>query len=574
MKFSAHKTSDTPTNSRTNSGQVTLDRRSFVKRALAVSAAANSVGLLARLGPSEAKAGPIAAGLPGDSAQRRQEAYRIRQEAALLQFNQPLVDHPNNGDEALYSNRIGSYSKGLPHNAFGEVNANAYNALLRALSTGRKKDFEAIPLGLGAKLTNPQSGLAFDLEGPDSHALSQMPPPALASAEAAGELAELYWMALARDVHFADYDASSIIATAAADLSQFSDFRAPKAGDQVTPDTVFRGNTPGDLVGPYLSQFLWLDIPQGSMLIPNQLYTRLPGVAYLTNYDEWLAIQNGFIPPPYQMDPVPRYIRNLRDLGEWAHVDALYQAYHQACLILLGLFAQPGQRDWYHGGGAPFDAGNPYYSIHNQACFGTFCGPHVLSLVTEVATRALKAVWYQKWFVHRRLRPEAMGGLVHQTMTGIAQRHIHPDLLNSGALSAVYSTYGSFLLPIAVPEGSPTHPSYGAGHATVAGACVTILKAWFDESTVIPHPVVPNADGTALLPYNGPPLTVGNELNKLAANVAQGRNALGIHYRSDYWESLKLGEEVALGILQDQKNTYNEGGTWTITKFDGTMVTV
>jgi hypothetical protein len=27
--------------------------------------------------------------------------------------------------------------------------------------------------------------------------------------------------------------------------------------------------------------------------------------------------------------------------------------------------------------------------------------PHILSWVTEVATRALKAVWYQKWFVHR-----------------------------------------------------------------------------------------------------------------------------------------------------------------------------
>ena len=76
------------------------------------------------------------------------------------------------------------------------------------------------------------------------------------------------------------------------------------------------------------------------------------------------------------------------------------------------------------------------------------------------------------------------------------------------------------------------------------------------------------ADGTALLPYNGPPLTVGNELNKLAANVAQGRNALGIHYRSDYWESLKLGETVALGILQDQKNTFEEAATWTITKFE------
>jgi hypothetical protein len=44
-------------------------------------------------------------------------------------------------------------------------------------------------------------------------------------------------------------------------------------------------------------------------------------------------------------------------------------------------------------------------------------------------------------------------------------------------------------------EGSPTHPSYGAGHATVAGPCVTILKAFFNEDAKIVNPVVPNDTG-------------------------------------------------------------------------------
>src|SRR5881392_3665762 len=97
---------------------------------------------------------------------------------------------------------------------------------------------------------------------------------------------------------------------------------------------------------------------------------------------------------------------------------------------------------------------------------------------------------------------------------------------------------GNALLPMAFPEGSPTHPSYGAGHATVAGACVTILKAWFDESTLFDpdtilhsdpaieaklkearRPKVSNAMGNALVDYiappGEPPLTVGGELNKL-----------------------------------------------------------
>jgi hypothetical protein len=210
-----------------------------------------------------------------------------------------------------------------------------------------------------------------------------------------------------------------------------------------------------------------------------------------------------------------------------------------------------------------------------QIGFGTFGAPHIWTLVAEVATRALKAVWYQKWFVHRRLRPEAFGGCVHNRVIGAANYPVHNDLLNSRALQEISRTYGTFLLPQAFPEGSPLHPSYGAGHATVAGACVTVLKAWFDESYVIPSPVVSSRNGLGLVPYVGPPLTVGNELNKLAANIAMGRDFAGIHYRTDYTESLKLGEAVAISILRDQLHTYNESfGGFTFTAFDGTTVTI
>ena len=75
--------------------------------------------------------------------------------------------------------------------------------------------------------------------------------------------------------------------------------------------------------------------------------------------------------------------------------------------------------------------------------------------MTEVATRALKAVWYQKWFVHRRLRPEAFGGLVHNVLTGAAAYPIDAEILDSTVMAAVFSQYGSYLLPQAYPEGSP-----------------------------------------------------------------------------------------------------------------------
>ncbi|MDQ3010889.1 MAG: phosphoesterase, partial [Acidobacteriota bacterium] len=134
--------------------------------------------------------------------------------------------------------------------------------------------------------------------------------------------------------------------------------------------------------------------------------------------------------------------------------------------------------------------------------------------------------------------------------------------------------YGSYLHPQAFPEGSPIHTSYGSGHATVAGAGATVLKAFFDETDIVKNPQVPNADGTALIPYEGPPLTVGDELNKVASNVANGRNGAGVHWRTDAVNSLRLGEEVTICILQEQKLTYNDNLEMTLTKFDGTKITI
>jgi hypothetical protein len=53
-------------------------------------------------------------------------------------------------------------------------------------------------------------------------------------------------------------------------------------------------------------------------------------------------------------------------------------------------------------------------------------------------------------------------------------------------------------------------------------------------------------------------MTVGSELNKLASNVARGRNIAGVHWHSDAVESLLLGEQVAIAVLQDVKQTLNE----------------
>jgi len=544
---------------------VTLDRRRFLGTVGGATAAAivgGAGGAASLAAPPEVAAQDFSAQGALSKANRLKESYKYRVSMAQMARDRAMVDPQNNGDEDRYANKIGSYTKALPHNQLGEVDLTAYATLVKARTTLNPADFDAIHLGLGRKLTSPQAGLAMDLEGPDSHHILLPPAPRLDSAEAAGEAAELYWMALARDVNFNDYASDPLIARAAQDLSRMSDFRGAKVGGQVTPATIFRGSTPGDLTGPWLSQFLTLDFAFGANPFSQKMRTVMPGFNYMTNFSDWLAVQNGLDPSGnIQFDSTPRYIRNLRDMAQWVHIDALYQAYLHACLILLGQNTR-------------LDPGLPLFDSTVQAGFAQCGGPHILTLVTEVATRALKAVWYQKWFVHHRLRPEEFGGRVHNRRTGAASYPLHADILNSAALDDVFNNYGTYLLPQAFAEGSPTHSSYGSGHATVAGACVTALKAFFDETDTVKNPMVVNADGTALVPYDGPALTVGGELNKVGTNVAFGRNGAGIHWRSDAINSLKLGEEVTICILQEQKASYNEDVSMTLTKFDGTKITI
>jgi hypothetical protein len=550
-----------------------LDRRSFLGglSAAAGLAASGSAGLAAALAPAgtvdAAEVGPL---LGND---RLEAAFQNRLDAADRMFGDGIPVQSCNGDEDLYLNRIGNYSKGLPHNAIGEVDPGAYNALINALATGEPGDFELIPLGGERKLTNPQSGLAFDTEGNDPHQFAQPPAPTLASAEAAAEMVELYWMALLRDVPFNEYDRSGLARRAARELSQLTDFKGPREGGQVTEQTLFRDEVAGGTVGPYISQFMLLGTPFGAEYVERRMRTLLPFTDKMTNFGEWLEVQRGNVPGREFFDPIRRYIRDGRDLGQWVHIDVLFQAYFNACLILLTP-PTPGDAPTGGGIGCPLNPGNPYLASATQEGFGTWGPPAIKALLCEVATRALKAVWFQKWFVHRRLRPEAYGGRVHVHKTGQASYPLHPQVLDSEALALTRLRHGSFLLPMVFPEGSPTHPAYGAGHGTVAGACVTILKALFDESFVIERPVVAANSGLSLQRLRGVELTVGGELNKLASNVGTGRNIAGVHWRTDAIESLRLGEEVAIALLRDVKNVHNEGGSYIFTRFDGTPITI
>jgi membrane-associated phospholipid phosphatase len=554
-----------------------LTRRRFLGRlggGMALTLAAAGAPPLSRgwLAPGLA-AGAVVG--PESPEQRRQHAFEIRHEAALVYKNRPLPEHPTNGDEERYATRLGNYSKALPHDALGQVDPGAYAALVHALATNEPAAFEAIPLGGEVPLVNPQAAFAFALEGVDSHQLATPPPPAFASAAAAGELVELYWLALSRDVPFSQYGAEPRTRAALQDLARFPAFA------HVTPGTLFRGFTAGDATGPYISQFLWQDVPFGSQTLTQTYRTARPGDDHVTTYPAWLALQNGAgAAAPNAYDPVPRYVRTGRDLGEFVHgcqtgcpevpngalsaeaFDASFLAGLNAGLILLGFGPQA------------LDAANPYLRSATQTGFATFGAPHLLDLVGRVVQPALLATWYQKWAVHRYLRPEEYAGRVHLHRQRAAAFPIPQALLGSQALAAVEEAYGGALLPQAYPEGCPSHPAYPSGHATFAGAMVTALKAFFNGAFPIPRPQEATDDGRALVAYPGA-LTVGGELDKLASNIAVGRLCAGVHWRADAWAGLRVGEAVALSILGDLRRTFPEQfGGFTLTTFDGTPIRV
>ena len=512
-------------------------------------------------------------GPPGRSNNRLVNARQLRLAEAQDDFQVGPAVNVDNGDNALYADKGGTFTKALPHDDFGRVDPTAFASYTKALNSGKFSDFQNVIMGGTGTLNGPQGGLCFSLECLDGAQFGQpqVPPaPPTASDQNATELLEHYWGSLTRDVPFADYDSDPIVAAAAAELGSQPTYLGPRdSGGNVTPGLLYRGTFPGETLGPYMSQFFVKPTTLGAQPISQQLITYLPDIDYMTSFADWLAVQNGVSTGlKNQKDPQTRYARNGRDLAAYTHVDVLYQAYFTAFLVLQTI-------------GAPVNPGNPYLGSKSENGFGTFAGPDFAASLCEVAVKALNAVWYQKWFVHLRPRPEAIGGLAHLIKTGQGNETdvtLSPFILNSNGLQQSFNKYGTWLLSQAFPEGSPIHPSYPTGHGTVGGACITVIKFFFDGRFVIPNPKVPSSDGLSLLDYTGSDageLTVNGELNKLGHNVSFGHGIhAGIHWRSDTDTSLLLGEAVALSFLQDKARTYNEPFTVQLQKFDGTTATI
>ncbi|MEM8895217.1 MAG: vanadium-dependent haloperoxidase [Bacteroidota bacterium] len=586
-------------------------------------------------------------------------SYRVADPVNGKEQSQPVV-HLANDDEAIYRHPM-SFTKGLPHDyKTGLIKENAdFDQFVKAIDSGDPLEFKRTPLGPNASLNEPSSlttqkdwkskradellkdvrkkarnnghassdivrawesesaGLAFDLEAPDAQSITIPPAPALGSDELTSEMAEVYMQAFLRDEPFETLEDNPKFDQAIEALNNLRWFEEKNryyvdhGAQEVTPQNAFRGIFRGDLVGPYISQFMLIGntgitgrdeergveeglITYGALSI-DQRVRNAKNEDHMNTWDEWFDVQNGAdfrSLEEYEDNPGRKFIATPRDLATYVHYDALYEAYLNACIIMLGA-------------GASADPGIPFQQpdrLDHQTGFALYGGPHILTLVTEVATRALKAVRYQKFNVHRRCRPEVLAARMEKLpeLKDVLNRSDFDRferMFNDLDRANIFNLFlgKNKLLAMPFVEGSPMHASYGAGHATVAGACSTILKAYFDHTLNFNYEpfekgtrlsfskvrcadkvFVAEASGASLKRTSSSALTIEGELNKVAANVSIGRDWAGVHYYSDYVQSMLLGEEIAIGLLQEQSLTYlpSEGTSMTLPKFDGSIVKI
>ncbi|CAM9916219.1 unnamed protein product [Ascophyllum nodosum] len=302
-------------------------------------------------------------------------------------------------------------------------------------------------------------------------------PDNLLSERLAAQQTEVYWMAVLRDIPFSQFGTENSVQRAAENLQKLDAFNglsiSRKDDSSIDPaQDLFRTDWPGVSAGPLVSQFFLSDFTIDGTVVTPKLKTLVPGMDYMTGVDTWLAVQNGDPGVETQYVEEPLFIRNGRDLAALVFSDTLYSEAFRTVLIMLAkrILDSPG----------------PYETSTRQEGFSTFGVSHIVHAMAS-ASSSTRHAWYAKWQAHRALRPEAYGGLVHFVRAGKMDVPLPASILqNTELLNTVESinqaqnggTNQVFLLPMAVGEGSPVHPSYPSGHSINLGAYITTLKAF------------------------------------------------------------------------------------------------
>lgn len=546
-------------------------------------------GAIAALGiPS--LSGSAAADLRSQDS-RRDEAYNNRRNAAnaLIHGLTEYEDQPNDpilegedGDEYYY----GVYMKSIASSPVEGVDKQNYDDFVEALENeGSFDDFDSGE----RKLVAPHAARHFPTDGMDSWMGTMPTPPSFDSDMFSAELAEVYWMEQFRDVTLGHFDDETAL------FGAYEEDAKMIRGDpyNLDPEWIdienpFRGVSEGAHTGPYLTQFLLQEAELGNVPIDPRVRPFSEGSdQYRTNdvgqrndmiVGEGTSAKNynhsGAEPGDGKVFPdrelaEERWITTGRDLASYVRVDPAYVPY---VIPTLQLF------DW----GADFDSGLPYIDDDTALSYINYGGVGLLDLLARVTRNALNAAWYQKWLVHRRVRPLTASTTISRGDPDDVMSDLvfESNVYDETEVETAYYNNTVHYLSVAYTEGAPAHPAYPSGHSTIAGACSTVLKTFFEDSNLLDLPhfetlYVPDGDGgrQELDESDTETLTVHGEIEKLAENLGMGRIWAGVHYPTDHIYGVKLGEQVAIATLlnelvDDLEQSYAPIENLTYTPFD------
>jgi hypothetical protein len=482
------------------------------------------------------------------------------------------------------------HSKGLTHDATtGFPTKDDVDLLLEARSRATTEAVDAIPLSGGAtrKIRNILVGHNYNLIGTDpSPTLNVIVKPAIDSNESAFEMAEVYSKSLLRDVSFWDIE-QGVNATANTHITNLNAFPsksiAPVDTGLITAPLLHRDSLPGCDLGPYVSQVLY-GLTNFNPITLEIVFPRVRGYDDNTGSQTlatWLQIQNGEEPTTTQFGGSLQFIFSARQLMTLAFQESPAQTLGwltDFVAVTLPLqFTGSDNNDAYISGGIQ--------SLHSS--------------IQGVITACASASAHHKWGVNMGLRPEVL-----------AQRYHYADTLNNNSalfddvpgfqfikdrangemapfISEVNTQSGSTaLLRTVRGNSSPMDPSMPSLWSVVAGACITIYKAYVDchDEFNVPlawiNPIIHSTNGASIVSYTGSlptTPTINGELNKLASNLGQAQGWLGEAFRSDL--AYELGEAIAIRYLEDTVRSFHEGYDgvfegFKLSKFDESFVII
>jgi membrane-associated phospholipid phosphatase len=527
------------------------------------------------------------------SKQRKTIVENFKKSQTLI----PVVE----GDLNIPNYR-GVYSKGFvghtgPNGIVVGPNPVLYAKFIEAIRTRNQTLLNEV-YSTSSKLVDAHCLFDVELEGRYKSSFVIPPAPSITSLTAAAEILEVYVMALVRNYNFhildpecifyddIPQDAKNYLNTLIGYLNRDGikgnfRYQLVDSNGNITINTLFRGISRGDTIGPYVSQFFYYETAIGNLKL-EQKYQCLdlseniiPDISnskyYFGKTEQYFnEIWNGGIKSS-ALQTKTKYMTTILDLAMYINRDQIWEA----IFVTASLFLSRGVDIGFHT-----SSRNPGF-----ARFVNLGPVDLYNLLTKATKLAMNSTWVWKWS-QLRPRPEEMAYQIH-----LAKKYASSDLsgsvinfpsalLNNPILEEIATrNNGKYLMPLGYSQGSPFHPSYPGGHATIAGAMVTIMKAWFNCDWLIPA-VVPDLTGENLVMYKLKNddkvqyLRIEDELDKIVTNCSHSRNMAGIHYQSDTEVGILIGEQAAISVLQDEVNKYSDNIAFRFRRRSGEVVTL